>query len=208
MLKHIIGKKLNKIWKIRFYLSMLAVLIIWPFEDSKAMHDIRIDYRLHDEFRSDERPCNIYRDSVFASTKVPYTMKRREDKLLKVTRDGDFILHDNGIVYDEKTGLEWVAGPDRNTNWYEARRWVENLSLAGSGWRMPSRIELKGLYEKGKGSRNMTPLLKTTGWCVWSGETRGSSSAWSFPFTEGFELWRSRDSEAGRRSFAVRSRRQ
>ena len=80
---------------------------------------------------------------------------------------------DGGIVKDPNTGLEWMAGPDRDTNWYEAKSWVQSL---GSGWRMPTLDELAGLYKKGAGPRNMTPLLKTTGWWVWSGETIWTSS--------------------------------
>ncbi len=126
----------------------------------------------------------------------------------KVTgRDGTLIAYATGLVYDEKTGLEWVAGPDKGTTWYEAKRWVENLKVAGGGWRMPTREELKALYKKGAGSWNMTPLLKTTGWWVWSGETEGSSSAWIFFFNRGFERCFTRDASGDRRGFAVRSRR-
>ena len=88
-----------------------------------------------------------------------------------VAHDGTFIAYASGVVRDTKTGLEWIAGPDRNTTWYTAKSWVESLSIDGGGWRMPTREELKSLYQKGAGKRNMTPLLKTTGWFVWSGET-------------------------------------
>jgi len=112
------------------------------------------------------------------------------------------------VFYDKNTGLEWLAGPDRNTNWTEAKKWVESLNVAGGGWRMPTRKELKTLYKKRAGERNMTPLLKTTGWWVWSGETKGSSSAWYFTFRYGIEGWSIRAlSLHGFRGFAVRSRR-
>jgi hypothetical protein len=111
------------------------------------------------------------------------------------------------VFYDKNTGLEWLAGPDRNTNWTEAKKWVESLNVAGGGWHMSTRKELKTLYKKRAGERNMTPLLKTTGWWVWSGETLGSSSAWSFNFSFGFEDWYSRDASYNFRGFAVRSRR-
>ncbi len=115
-----------------------------------------------------------------------------------------FIAYDNGVVKDTETGLEWYAGPDRNTNWYEATRWVENLTVAGGGWRMPTLKELSSLYKKGLGTRNMTPLLKTTGSWVWSGETKGSSSAWLFRFFNGKKRWAPRgSSKGGGRGFAV-----
>ena len=101
----------------------------------------------------------------------------------EIASDGTLLAYASGVVYDKKTGLEWFAGPDRDTTWNEAKAWVESLNVAGGGWRMPTREELKTLYQKGAGTRNMTPLLKTTGWWVWSGETRDSSSAWGFHFT-------------------------
>jgi len=62
-----------------------------------------------------------------------------------------------GVVLDMKTGLEWYAGPDRDMDWIEAQRRVESLSVAGGGWRMATRKELKTLYKKGAGPRNMPP---------------------------------------------------
>jgi hypothetical protein len=88
---------------------------------------------------------------------------------------GNFIAYAMGVVYDKNSGLEWYAEPDRDTNWYEANSWVENLKVAGGSWSMPTRYELYALFQKGAGSENMTPLLKITGWYVWSGETWDSS---------------------------------
>ena len=136
-----------------------------------------------------------------------------------IERDGNYVKFDTGVVYDKKTSLEWYAGPNRDTNWNEAKRWVENLTVSGGGWRMPTRQELKHLFKKGAGERNMTPLLKTTGKYVyvWSGETKGSLSAWIFGFfvddngyerwPGGYESWHGRDHSKFVRGFAVRSRR-
>jgi hypothetical protein len=54
---------------------------------------------------------------------------------------------------------------------------LESLNIDGGGWRLPTIDELYTLYEKGKGERNITPLLKIRVWMVWSNETLGSSSA-------------------------------
>ncbi|MBC8434186.1 MAG: caspase family protein [Desulfobacterales bacterium] len=106
-----------------------------------------------------------------------------------VVSDGTIYLSEaNGIVKDSRTGLEWKAGPDMDTDWNEARSWVQSLNLDGGGWRMPTMDELEGLYKKGVGERNMTPLLKTTGWWVWSGETKGSSNAGDFGFNGGIQI--------------------
>jgi hypothetical protein len=124
----------------------------------------------------------------------------------EVGRDGVYVAYANGIVKDTKTGLEWKAGPDKDTDWNEARSWVQNLNLDGGGWRMPTTDELKTLYKKGAGFQNMTPLLKTTGLYVWSGEPKGSSGAWTFYFSYGGRDWYRRDASYYGRVFAVRSR--
>jgi hypothetical protein len=125
-----------------------------------------------------------------------------------VDRDGQYEKYANSVVLDTKTVLEWYAGYDKAMNWYQAKRWVANLSVAGGGWRMPTRRELQTLYKKGAGARNRTPLLKSTGWWVWSGETKSSAAAWVFNFIVGFAGYGHRDnSNLGERGFAVRSRR-
>jgi len=123
-----------------------------------------------------------------------------------VERDGNYFKYDNGVVYDKNTGLEWYVGPDKSTTWNKAKRWVESLNIAGGGWRMPTRDELKTLYQKDAGTRDMTPLLKTTGWWVWSGETKDSFSSGNFCFDGGYESWGWRGNAYSLRGFAVRSR--
>jgi hypothetical protein len=121
--------------------------------------------------------------------------------------DGSFVKYATGVVYDKNTGLEWYAGPDRNTDWNAAKTWVENLEVSGGGWRMPTIKELKTLYKKETWrSSNKTFLLETTGWWVWSGETKDSSSALTLNFTNGGNNWFFRNSSSNNRGFAVRSR--
>ncbi|OQY50628.1 MAG: hypothetical protein B6240_01295 [Desulfobacteraceae bacterium 4572_87] len=93
-----------------------------------------------------------------------------------------YIAHSNGIVLDAKNGIEWLPGPDKDTDWNDAVAWVQNLNFAGGGWRMPTMGELSGLYQKGVGKFNMTPLLKTNGWFVWSNQTYGSDGARGLDF--------------------------
>ena len=131
-----------------------------------------------------------------------------------VERDRHYEKYDTGVVRDTKTGLEWYAGPDKGMDWNEAKAWVDTLNVDGGGWRMPTtRSELATLYEEGMGSRNMTPLLGTTGWWiesagwwVWSGEKKGSSSAWDFNCQGGIEGWDFPDGSNVAMVFAVRSR--
>ena len=136
------------------------------------------------------------------------TIRRASEVDSKViAHDGTFIAYASGVVYDKNTGLEWYAGPDKDTKWKQAKRWTERLQVAGGGWRLPTIKELKTLYEKDVGTRNMTPLLKTTGWLIWSGETKGSFRAWGFHFGPGYEFWLTRDISHNAQGFAVRSRR-
>ena len=121
-------------------------------------------------------------------------------------RDGIYIVYTNGIVKNTNTGLEWKAGPDKNTSWKKARSWVRSLNLDGGGWRMPTKDEIKSLYRSGAGTCNMTPLFKTTAWWVWSSETKGSSSAWIFYFSGGYGYWLDRSTSDNLRTFAVRYR--
>ena len=113
-------------------------------------------------------------------------------------------LH-SGIIFDIQNRLEWYVGPDKNTNWNEAKSWVASLNVGGGGWRMPTRAELKSLYQKKVGPRKMDPVFKTTGWWVWSGEAKDSSSAWLFDFNYGYEDWNFHSNYYYGRAFAVRA---
>jgi len=124
----------------------------------------------------------------------------------EVGHDGVYIAYTNGIVRDTGSGLEWVAGPDKDMTWPEATAWVGSLDIGGGGWRMPTAEQLESLYQQGKGSRNMTSLLKTTGWTVWAGELKGSYDARLFFFRTNSRGWGNRLMFKGYRAFAVRSR--
>lgn len=132
-------------------------------------------------------------------------IESRTKRKVEIEQNGTFTMHDTGVVSDAKSGLEWVSGPDRGMTWNEAKSWVETLTIDGGGWRLPTRGELKTLYKVGSGTRNMTPLLKTTGWWLWSAEKKASSSAWRYGFGRGERDWRSRDGSMSAHAFAVRS---
>jgi len=86
---------------------------------------------------------------------------------------------------------------------------------------MPTIKELKTLYKKGKGPRNMPSGLKTSGWYIWSGEkVPGESAAKGFDFyfdrsfsydfviadTSGDTTWYNGSGSRSARAFAVRVR--
>lgn len=125
--------------------------------------------------------------------------------LVVEAKDERYISKENGVVTDIWYGLEWVAGPNEPTTFYEAVAWVEGLTVDGGGWRLPTIKELKSLYHKGMGSRNMPSSLKTTGWWVWSEEEESPISVWLFGFSHGSEGWGPKGFDSSRRAFAVRS---
>jgi hypothetical protein len=155
------------------------------------------------EFDKKRKDSQKQKFEVASVPKKPSYSQQESPPSNVIAPNDQYVAYANGIVKDTKTGLEWKAGPDRDTDWNGAISWVQSL---GSGWRMPAMDELKALYKKGTGSRNMTPLLKTTGWFVWTGETKGSSDAWGFIFDTGYSYWNYRDISASTRAFAVRSR--
>jgi hypothetical protein len=136
------------------------------------------------------------------------TLDEEEDKSLKIAlkrlavvkkgksvSKGKEIDHDEiylelggGVVRDNKTGLEWLTGYGWQMKWNKTKSWIEGLSLIfGGEWRMPTINELKSLYVEGYGTRNLTPLLTTTSWEIWSGKATHSDTALAFNFRYGRE---------------------
>jgi hypothetical protein len=98
-----------------------------------------------------------------------------------------------------------MTGPDEDYTFDRAIAWVGCMNYDSGGWRMPTMDELEGLYKEGVGTRNMSPLLNTTGWWVWSGENRISSNSWGiFLFRHGYRHWYDRHDSYNKRAFAVR----
>jgi hypothetical protein len=96
-----------------------------------------------------------------------------------------FHFDKNNIIKDTRTGLEWIAGPDRDISWEEARSWVDNLAVDGGGWRLPTIDELKSIYERGVYERTYPPFFNNTGWLLWSGEKRKPAGTWCFSYQYG-----------------------
>lgn len=96
-------------------------------------------------------------------------------------RDGNFIASDDGTVWDQRTNLLWAAGDNgANVNWQEAKDYCDNYNGGGySGWRMPTKDELKGLYDRstfGNNGFRITKLIKLTGGFLWTSEIQGSQA--------------------------------
>jgi len=146
--------------------------------------------------------CWIYEQRVEVIRQDKRGAEDTEKAMPRFTRDAA-----TGVIRDPETCLEWLVGPDVDTDYAAAELWVASLGdVSGGGWRMPTIAELKTLYQWGVGDRNMDPVFGTTGWFVW-GEPRDESSAWRFDFLDGGEYWYYRDGSSNYRVFAARSRR-
>ena len=116
------------------------------------------------------------------------------------------------VITDTKTCLDWYVGPDRNTNWDEAKSWASFLE--GGGWRLPTRQELKTLYHKGWGEKNIAPIFQPAPSWVWTTEQQVTGSgtmdyyrddAWAFNFYHGEESCLPKGNPSAMiRAFAVR----
>ena len=102
-----------------------------------------------------------------------------------VYTDRHLVRYGSGVLYDTESGLEWFAGPDRGTSWEEANNWVVGLDEFEGGWRMPTQSELDSLYHVGDGVNNITYLLTNSGFWIWAGKTRNSSSVFCLSNLDG-----------------------
>ena len=107
--------------------------------------------------------------------------------VIHASDDTRFTLKD--VVFDDSEyGLQWVPAPDLAMNHYQAEKYVRDLSLAGGGWRLPTRAELKSIYDPSKPGL-VDPKFKVGGWLAWSSELDKAdpSFAWYFNFSSGGE---------------------
>ena len=179
-------------------------------EQAKLKQERREFEQAKAEFERRQKETQNQRIEVASVPQRPSSPRPTPSPSNAIKRDGIYVAYANGIVKDTNTGFEWKTGPDRDTDWNGARSWVQGLNLDGGGWRMPTMDELEGLFKRGAGSHNLTPLLKATSakylW-VWSGETDGSSGARRFFFGfGGGRYWGHRVYSDSIRAFAVRSR--
>jgi hypothetical protein len=132
-----------------------------------------------------------------------------DNRLVSDLKTGEyrFNLSSNGVITDSETGLEWIIGPDRDTNYSEAVQWVADCKVAGNGWRIPNRQELKTLYVESSKDLKMDSSFNMSGWYVWA-EPRSSRYSYGFYFNgmgSGKEDHRKNKSSFRARVFGVRS---
>ena len=130
----------------------------------------------------------------------------------EIGRDGRFISYDNGTVLDTRTGLMWAAKDNgRDIKWQDAKSYCENYRGGGyTDWRMPTQVELAGLYDKTKTYKSdcvdvihLTGLIRLTCTAPWASETNGADAA-IFSFGSGGSGWYLQSSDHDGRALPVR----
>lgn len=118
-----------------------------------------------------------------------------------------FMQTKDGIIKDSVTGLQWLPDLGReDIKWDDAQVYVQGLKSGGfSDWRLPSRAELKSLYDPSISAEyKIDPLFQLSSCCPLTGELAETSNPWIISFISGNEF--SKDNSGyKKRVLAVRS---
>jgi hypothetical protein len=147
--------------------------------------------------------------------------REKEKTALEAKNDSRFIYNDNGTVADTKTDLMWAAKDNgSDMNWAAAKSYCENYRGGGyTDWRMPTKDDLKGLYDAGKARplacdksyqiHVATSLIDVTCFYVWASDTQthsfSSPDAAYFYFIDGGWYWSRQSDSSLFRALPVRS---
>ena len=137
--------------------------------------------------------------------------------------DNRYLDNDDGTITDTKTGLMWVKKDSylhsgHWLNWHEVHDYVRQLNDEGfaqhSDWQLPTREELKTLYESEKinssqvGSEmkiHTDPIFEKNGTgSLWSGEANGRYNAFGVVFNTGAVFNSNKKSRSRKATRAVR----
>ena len=126
--------------------------------------------------------------------------EREQTKVKERGRDDPFIAYSDGTVLDTTTNLIWAEKDNgRDITWENARQYCNNYRGGGySDWRIPTEIELKGLYDEKRKNQNLyniTKLIKIERGRMWAAK----QTMWSQPSGICFDSYR------GGMSFSARN---
>lgn len=138
---------------------------------------------------------------------LPLCAQDAASKWQESSEDARYKRSADGIVWDTKTNLEWLPGPDRDTTWDEAKAWVDKQTIDGGGWRMPTLEELKGIitHKKNRYGIYMDNIFNMSRSWVWSGILKDEHTAWDFCFCCCRSRWPARNDARDNVGFAVRA---
>ena len=137
--------------------------------------------------------------------------------------DNRYLDNDDGTITDTKTGLMWMKKDSylhsgHWLNWHEVHDYVRQLNDEGfaqhSDWQLPTREELKTLYESEKinssqvGSEmkiHTDPIFEKNGTgSLWSSEVNGNYNAFGVVFNTGAVFNSNKKSRSRKATRAVR----
>ena len=90
-----------------------------------------------------------------------------------------------------ETGTDCSGGASTLSTWSEAMSQCTNLNLVGTGWRLPTILELAQIVDYGKSFAIDTTMFSATGYPYWSSTTHASvtSGAWYVYFIQSGITW-------------------
>ena len=97
-----------------------------------------------------------------------------------------FTLSNDGVITDSRSGLQWVPASGSAMTWSDAARYAETLAVAGGGWRLPTRSELRDIYDESYEGHADPLFLIDRSW-VWTPEISATEEAWFFSFENKYE---------------------
>lgn len=106
--------------------------------------------------------------------------------------DRRYETRDDGTIRDTKTGLDWTHSDNgADVNWNEAARYCAGK---GSGWRLGSPDELKGIYDTlqstpcGRQTCRVSSKFRLSNSRFWSNELKHPSYAWNLYLYNGLQV--------------------
>jgi hypothetical protein len=104
--------------------------------------------------------------------------------------EGRFVVHGDGTVTDNCTGLEWQkATAPNHYDWWQAIEYCEGLDLGGhTDWRLPNVRELQSIVDYGRLDPAIDPVFGASSAWYWSSTSVAYNPdyAWGVGFGDGF----------------------
>jgi hypothetical protein len=132
--------------------------------------------------------------SAGSKSVVLIELEAQSAELDRAERVRNRFVAQGSTVEDNQTGLTWAAQDNgSDIDWNGARNYCASL---GVGWTLPTVAQLQALYGSsgvqtqscGQWTCKVTPLIRLSSLSFWSGESSGSSEAWSVALSSGFRV--------------------
>ena len=105
---------------------------------------------------------------------------------MSFTDNGDATILDNitGLTWQKCTlgesGTDCSSGASISSTWSDAKNQCANLNLVGTGWRLPTVIELAQIVDFSKSFAIDTTVFSSTGYPYWSSTAHAGVTSWAW----------------------------